>query len=203
MANLAQLNKDLADKSYINGYVPSAADATTVATVGEVDDKKFPNVARWARHINSFSDAEKKAWTSDSSASTKAAAPAADDDDVDLFGSDDDDEAVEAERARLLAESEAKKKQKGVIMRSSVILDVKPFDDETDLKALEAEIRKIQIDGLEWKAGKLEAVAYGIQKLVINAHIEDDKVSTDIIEEKIMELEDYVQSVDIAAFNKL
>jgi translation elongation factor EF-1beta len=72
-----------------------------------------------------------------------------------------------------------------------------------DLKVLEAEIRKIELVGLEWKAAKLEEIAYGIQKIVINAHIEDDKVSTDAIEEKILELEDYVQSVDIAAFNKL
>jgi len=42
-----------------------------------------------------------------------------------------------------------------------------------------------------------------VHKLVIGAVVEDDKVSTDLIEEKIMELEDLVQSVDIQSFNKL
>merc|ERR1712137_205649 len=47
--------------------------------------------------------------------------PADDEDDIDLFGSDDEDDAeIEAERNRLLAESQAKKKKKGVIAKSSV-----------------------------------------------------------------------------------
>lgn len=33
--------------------------------------------------------------------------------------------------------------------------------------------------------------------------VEDDKVSVDDLVEKIQEFEDYVQSVDIAAFNKI
>jgi hypothetical protein len=67
--------------------------------------------------------------------SVEADKPADDDDDVDLFGSDDegDDAAKEALRERLLAESEAKKKAKGVIAKSSVVIDVKPFDDETGM----------------------------------------------------------------------
>ena len=121
-----------------------------------------------------------------------------------MFGSDDEDDAAqEALREKFLAESEAKKKAKGVIAKSSILFDVKPLDDETDMAELERRVREIALDGLEWKAGKLEDVAYGIQKLVINCHVEDDKVSTDILEEKIMELEDLVQSVDVAAFNKL
>jgi len=33
--------------------------------------------------------------------------------------------------------------------------------------------------------------------------VEDDKVSIDELQEKISEFEDFVQSVDIAAFNKV
>ena len=90
MANLQQLNKDLADKSYINGYallsrsrggagkvvvfvlitvllacsfLPSHADIETLTTLPDsVDEKKFPNVARWARHIRSFTVAEQAAY---------------------------------------------------------------------------------------------------------------------------------------------
>jgi translation elongation factor EF-1beta len=46
-------------------------------------------------------------------------------------------------------------------------------------------------------------VAFGIKKLQIGCAIEDDKVSTDWLEEQITGLEDYVQSVDIAAFQKI
>ena len=50
---------------------------------------------------------------------------------------------------------------------------------------------------------QLAPVAYGLKKLVASCVIEDDKVSTETLEEKICEFEDYVQSVDIAAFNKI
>merc|ERR1711963_708305 len=185
------LNKKLADKSYVEGYTPTSSDVEALASVpDDLDAAKFPNVARWARHIRSFSEAERSAW---GGASKSAAAPAA----------EEEDEELEAERNRRLAESEAKKKEKGVIAKSSVVLDVKPFDDETDLNELETKIRAITMEGLEWKAAKLEDIAFGIQKLVISCHVEDDKVGVDLLEEKIMEFDDDVQSVDIAAFNKL
>ena len=84
--------------------------------------------------------------------------------------------------------------------------------------ALEAEVRKIETDGLLWGAAKLVPVGYGIKKLQICCVVEDDKVGTDFLEEEICALEDYVsislsnqnpdfifqvQSVDVAAFNKI
>lgn len=50
---------------------------------------------------------------------------------------------------------------------------------------------------------KLAEIGYGIKKLQISCHIEDEKVSVDDIQEKIQELEDYVQSTDIVSFSKL
>lgn len=50
---------------------------------------------------------------------------------------------------------------------------------------------------------KLVPLAFGIHKLQISCVVEDDKVSVDWLVEQIQELEDYVQSVDIAAFNKV
>merc|ERR1719334_55169 len=76
-------------------------------------------------------------------------------------------------------------------------------DDDEDMAAMEAEIRKIEMDGLIWGAGKLQPVGYGINKLSILCTVEDEKVSIDELSETIQELEDYVQSVDIAAFNKI
>lgn len=108
-------------------------------------------------------------------------------------------------------------------------MDIKPWDDETDMKLLETEVRKIEMDGLLWGAcnyldanffliifkitfqlifffffsAKLVPVAYNIKKLQINCVVEDDKVSIDHLTELIQDIEDYVQSVDIAAFNKI
>lgn len=82
-------------------------------------------------------------------------------------------------------------------------MDVKPWDDETDMKAMETEVRKIVMDGLLWGASKLVPLAYGIKKLQISCVVEDDKVSIDLLTEQIEGLEDLVQSVDVAAFNKI
>jgi len=131
--------------------------------------------------------------------------PADDDDDVDLFGSDDEEDAeAEAVRQKRLADYAAKKSKKpALVAKSNVILDVKPWDDETDMKEMENVVRSIVMDGLLWGASKLVPLAYGIKKLQIATVIEDDKVSVDELQEKIEAFEDFVQSVDIAAFNKI
>ena len=60
------------------------------------------------------------------------------------------------------------------------------------------------MDGLVWKTEyKKEPVAFGIYKLIVGCVIEDEKISTDDLQEKIESFEDEVQSVDIAAFNKI
>ncbi|EGI67960.1 Elongation factor 1-delta [Acromyrmex echinatior] len=107
-----------------------------------------------------------------------------DNEDIDLFGSD----------------SEAKQ---ALIAKSNIVLDVKPWDDETDMQDMEKEVRKIEIDGLLWGASKLIPLAFGIHKLQISCVVEDDKVSVDWLMERIQNIEEYVQSVDIAAFNKV
>jgi len=125
------------------------------------------------------------------------------DSDIDLFGSDEDEETDEVRKKRLEEYANKKSKKPGVVAKSSVVLDVKPWDDETDMKQLEVNVRKIEMDGLVWGASKFVPLAYGIQKLQIVIVIEDDKVSVEELTEKLEELEDFVQSVDIAAFNKI
>lgn len=71
------------------------------------------------------------------------------------------------------------------------------------MKELERLVRTIEVDGLLWGASKLVPLAYGIKKLQISCVIEDDKISTDLLEEEITKFEDYVQSMDVAAFNKI
>jgi elongation factor 1-delta len=139
-----------------------------------------------------------------------AAAPASnksdDDDGVDLFGSDSDeeDDAAAKVREQRLAEYAAKKSKKPVLIaKSNVIFDVKPWSDETDMKLMEQEVRKITLDGLLWGASKLVPLAFGIHKLTISSVVEDEKVSIEWLTEEIEKLKDLVQSADVAAFNKI
>ncbi|KAI9311863.1 nucleotide exchange intermediates in the Eef1a-Eef1ba complex, partial [Dichotomocladium elegans] len=89
------------------------------------------------------------------------------------------------------------------IAKTTVTLDVKPWDDETDMDALTKAVRAITMDGLLWGGHQLVAVGFGIKKLQINCVVEDDKVSMDDLSDAITDLEDYVQSVDIAAMQKI
>ncbi|XP_055693994.1 probable elongation factor 1-beta [Lutzomyia longipalpis] len=209
---LGELNKHLAANSYIEGYTPSKADLSVFEAVGKNPGEKFVHVQRWYRHIESFTSAERSKWTgqavpqvSGAKPTVAATKPADDDDDVDLFGSDEEEDA-EAERLReerVKAYSEKKAKKPALIAKSSVLLDVKPWDDETDMAKMEELVRTVQMDGLLWGASKLVPLAYGIKKLQIMCVIEDEKISVDLLGEKIQEFEDYVQSVDVAAFNKI
>jgi elongation factor 1-beta len=216
-AGLASLNSYLEERSYIVGYTPSAADSVVFEAVSKSPDKaKYPHATRWYKHIASYGDevsklpGEKKSvdsyGPSAAPAKADAAKPAADDDDdVDLFGSDEEEdaEAARIREERLAAYAAKKEKKPALIAKSSVLLDVKPWDDETDMAAMEKHVRGIEMDGLVWGASKLLPVGYGIKKLQIMCVIEDDKVSVDALTEQIQENEDLVQSVDIAAFNKI
>merc|ERR1739838_102954 len=103
-----------------------------------------------------------------------------DDDDVDLFGSSDEEDDEEKKRItaeRLKAYHEKKAKKPKVIAKTSVLLDIKPWADDTDLAAMKAACMGIQMEGLVWGASKLVPLAYGIQKLQIMCTVEDEKVS--------------------------
>lgn len=185
-------------------------------------EQKYPHVARWYQHIASYG-AEHPGLSGDkakaaslvsgifgASSAAGAAAAADDDDDVDLFGSDDEEDDAEAERvkAERVAEYNKKKAEKEAVKgktvhKSVVTLQVKPWDDETDMKALEASVRSIEKDGLVWGASKLVPVGYGVSMLQITLVVEDEKVSLDELQEEIAEFEDYVQSSDVAAMQKL
>lgn len=71
------------------------------------------------------------------------------------------------------------------------------------MKELENSVRSIEKDGLVWGASKLVPVGFGVKKLQINLVVEDDKVSLEELQEEIEGFEDYVQSSDIAAMQKL
>ena len=52
-------------------------------------------------------------------------------------------------------------------MQSVVTLEVKPWDDTTDMAGLEKVVRSVEWDGLVWGSSKLVPVGYGINKLQI------------------------------------
>ena len=60
------------------------------------------------------------------------------------------------------------------------------------------------MDGLTWRSEyKQVEIAYGMKKLQMGCTVEDDKVLTDDIFDKITEWEDEVQSVDVVSFQKV
>jgi len=212
----------LKTRSYIVGHSPSQADVKTFQAIkSKPAVEKYPHATRWYKHIATFESEfsslpgdPSKTYTaygpevSELPISTKAPEKEAEDDDdeVDLFGSDDEEEDEAANKLRDERLAEYNKKKAGKVKpaaKSIVTMDVKPWDDETDMKALEAAVRGIEKDGLVWGGSKLVPVGFGIKKLQINIVIEDDKVGLDDLQQEIEEFEDYVQSTDIAAMQKL
>merc|ERR1712210_318877 len=183
-------NSFLLDNAFAAGWVPSQADVALFKALSAAPDAKFENVLRWWNNINSYSS---------EFASLPAGAAAAAEEE------DEEAERIKAERITAYnARKSAKEEKKGkVIAKSNIILDIKPWDDETPLEKMEESVRSITMDGLLWGTAKFIAVGYGIKKLQITCVIEDDKISMDDLEEQIVGFEDYVQSMDIVAFNKI
>lgn len=197
-AGLEKLNAFLTEKSFVEGAELSDADVKVAAEVGAgVDAAKYPSIARWYKTV---------AANKEIPAAGGAAKEGEDDDDVDLFGSDEDiDEEAEKVKQQRVKEYEARKAAKGpkAAAKSMVTIDVKAWDDETDMEELLENVKKISIDGLLWGGSQFVPVGYGMRKLQINCVVEDDKVSMDELTELIQEDEDHVQSVDIAAMAKV
>merc|ERR1711974_569402 len=213
-AGVKALNDFLAERAYIEGFVPSQVDvAVFEAMAGKAPSADMVHAVRWYNQIKSYSGAETKKFPGVKDAGKYlaggAAAPAAaddDDDDVDLFGSSDEEESEEKKRIteeRLKAYHEKKSKKPQVIAKTSVLLDVKPWDDETDHDQMLASVKSIEMDGLLWGAHKLIPIGYGIKKLQVMCTVEDEKVSVEELTEKIEEFEDFVQSCDVNAMNKI
>ena len=203
-ANLSRINDFVYQFLIFWRYQLTKDDIELLGKINNAPNDQYKHIVRWYNHIKAvgghlISD-DKKGGKCEKSAKKDE-----DDDDLDLFGSDDeeDTEAERVKQERLKAYAEKKSKKPALIAKSSVVLDVKPWDDETDMKELEAHVRSVQMEGLLWGVSKLVPVGYGIHKLQIGSVIEDEKVSVDLLTEEIEKFEDYVQSVDIAAFNKI
>lgn len=217
-AGIKNLDEFLAGKSYICCDAFTKDDVKVYAAVPENPGNSFPNVSKWYECVSSHLAASfpgKASGVNFCSGATQADAPAAaeskaapaddDDDDLDLFGDETEEEKKAAEEREAAAKKAAssKKKESG---KSSVLLDIKPWDDETDMKKLEEAVRSVKMDGLLWGASKLVPVGYGIKKLQIMMTIVDDLVSVDALIEDYLTVEpanEHIQSCDIVAFNKI
>ncbi|XP_057732172.1 elongation factor 1-delta-like [Arachis stenosperma] len=220
VSGLKKLDEYLLTRSYITGYQASKDDLTVYAALSKVPSDEYVNVSRWYKHIDALlrisgvsgegsgvtvkSSLVAEAVATPPPADSKAAAADDDDDDdVDLFGEETEEEKKAAEERAAALKASGKKKESG---KSSVLMDIKPWDDETDMKKLEEAVRGVQMEGLLWGASKLVPVGYGIKKLQIMLTIVDDLVSVDsLIEEQLTAepINEYVQSCDIVAFNKI
>eukprot|EP01040_Poterioochromonas_malhamensis_P014172 gene14172-15670_t len=220
--SLADLEKHLSTRSYVTGYSLSEDDKTELkALTGFPSQKSHPHTYRWAKHITAVTGILVAAGSAAAAAPAPAAATESKkDDDLDLFGDDDEDGETAEERAatkarkermetarRLKEEKDAKegkKKKAKEVEKSLIVLEVKPWEADTDLEAVWKKIIEFQKEGLSWGANfKLEPVAFGVKKLVMTASIVDALILLDDITEWIESFEDYVQSVEVASMNKI
>ncbi|KAI9266088.1 hypothetical protein BY458DRAFT_437618 [Sporodiniella umbellata] len=198
------LNSYFENVSYVKGVELSEADVSVFNALTEgVSASAHPHLARWYSHVAAVKGLAAKISAVPTDAPTATAEE--EEEDIDLFGSDEEEDA-EAERikAQRVAEYNARKANKPkTIAKTTITLEIKPWDDETDMDALTAAVRAIAMDGLLWGGSQFVPIGYGIRKLQINCVVEDDKVLLDDLTEQITDLEDFVQSVDIAAMQKI
>ena len=175
---LAELEKSLANNSFIKGDNPSLDDYTSFTKFIDAkyipDKDKYPSIWAWYSLMVLFEDDARKSWKPINNKKQKG------------------------EKGN---ENIVKKKP---VDKSHVILEIKGLEQGQDLEALAKKIiNTIKKDGLQWNTGyKLEEIAFGIKKLVIALLVEDDKCSVDEIIEELVSWEEEIQSAEIVSFNK-
>eukprot|EP00993_Chasmostoma_nieuportense_P003827 NODE_4527_length_774_cov_47.296754_g4368_i0.p1 GENE.NODE_4527_length_774_cov_47.296754_g4368_i0~~NODE_4527_length_774_cov_47.296754_g4368_i0.p1 ORF type:complete len:213 (+),score=79.68 NODE_4527_length_774_cov_47.296754_g4368_i0:60-698(+) len=202
-------NQHFLTKSFVKGYCVSKADQELFEKLFGNNTKTIEWLQRLAAHptFNVFegpapADEDFELFGDDDETPAPKKAAAAEED-FDLFGDETEEEQKAREEDAAQKAAAAKATKKVVIGKSSLVIDIKPWDDETDMKELEAAVRAIQKEGLFWGASKFVEIAFGLKKLQIMLTIEDDKVGSDDLEDWIGGLEDFVQSMDIVVWNKV
>ena len=215
--DLAKFDSFISSRSYVDGHAPTKLDLEVFDAMQSAPEQKHAHALRWYNHIKAIKtvqnpiESEAKATfsslpfvTCGACSSTCPAKPA---DDFDLFGEEEEsqeDPAVKAareEKIRLYNEKKAKKP--AAVAKSEIVLSIKPWEAETSLDELKQKVLEIQKPGLVWGQVEKVPLAFGVSKLVVKCVVEDESVSVDDLCEEISQFDDYVQSVDIDAFNKL
>ncbi len=207
---LAEIESFLTANNYLSGgNLPDANDAQVFLELsGNAPNKeKYPNFWFWYLNLVPFAEPVLKSWIE--KAEKKAGKKEVKEEKAvedDLFGEEDEDEKKKLEELKKAKQGEQdKKKKKEVVARSIIIFNVKVFELEQDLDALAKKIlENISMDGLQWRTEYRKVpVAFGMKMLQMGCTVEDEKVSTDDLFEKIQAWEDEVQSVDIESFQKV
>jgi elongation factor 1-beta len=207
---MAAFNGFMGAKSYIEGWTFTPADSDYMTNFSAIPDStKYPHAYRWYIHIAALQGVR---GLNSSPPVAAAAAPAAggdDEDDFDVFGDDDeqDDEPKESRAdmlARLKKEAEVRTAKKEAKQRTLVAIEVKPWDVEQDLMVLWKKITTTVVqDGLQWAENvNLVDVAYGIKKIQTTFVMGAANSSDDVVD-KILEMEDEVQSCEVISMNVL
>lgn len=195
--------------------------AVVLAVLGEEERKAYPNITAWYLSLvatdaiiggKDFPKESHKAFRpkqEKKKEEPKKEEPKKKDSADDLFG-DDDEEPKEAKPKKEAkkpapAPAPAKPKKAPAIAKSIVVFDVKVYEEDYDLDALWEKIKKeVVLDGLVWSPDVKKIPVVGrVFKLQIGCVIEDLKVNTDDIFDKITAWEDDVQSIDVVSFQKL
>lgn len=159
LEDLPRLNSHLETRAYMAGFVPSLNDHIMYTHVCSMDvAPEMHHVLRWLSHMKSFSQAERAALPAKGKICDFAPAEekpeAKKSSNADLFGSDSesDDEELKAEKEKLQASLENKKKPKNAKAEMSmVVLEIKPNDDESDMEYVQKNLTKmVTMDGLNW-----------------------------------------------------
>ena len=225
--NLKDLEARLEKNQYLGGDFPSNEDREAYEKFKVHPPRDHVNLFAWYMIVGMFTEEVRKTWVEEQKKDNKAAggkkgkdkggkdkggkgkkeeAPAKEEEEDDLFGDDlfgggeEDEEAIKA-----MAEKSKKTAKAPPAGKSLVLFEVKVWEAEQDLDKLAAKILdEVTMEGLMWKTEyRKDPVAFGIYKLVMGCTIYDDIVSTEDIVSQITSFEDDVQSVDIAAFNKI
>jgi elongation factor 1-beta len=219
---MAAFNGFMGSKSYIEGYKMSAADTDYLSQFSSMPDaSQYPHAYRWYIHIVALTGgvaaprppapASKAEESKSRDLPVKEAKKSEEEeDDFDVFGEDDEekDEAPKESRADMLArlkkEAEERTAAKEAKQRTLVAIEIKPWDVEQDLMALWKKVTETVVQpGLKWGENcTLADVAFGIKKIQTTFVMGVSNSSDDVVD-KILEMEDEVQSCEVTSMNVL
>uniref|UniRef100_A0A914GUG7 Elongation factor 1-beta n=1 Tax=Globodera rostochiensis TaxID=31243 RepID=A0A914GUG7_GLORO len=172
---LTEFNNCLSSRAYLHGFLPSQEDQYVFKSLTMAPSaKEYPHIDRWYKHIKSYDDAERSAWPMKTGGSPQT-----------------------------VAAKEGTPAKKGD--EDFDLFGDDGSDDEEKKRITEERLKAYA----EKKAKKPGPVAKSNRKFVpsnklqICCCVEDEKVSTDWLEEEMTGFEDLVQSVDVVAFNKV
>ena len=154
MASVKEINGRLNNQPFLCGYTPSKEDANAFNDLFGDNAAVIQWMARMASYYQKERDsllhgdapkATAPAAAATSSAPKAQAAPAKAEEDIDLFGEETEEDKA-ALASKKAADAEKKKAKPAAVAKSSIVMDIKPWDDETNLKEFVEKLKAVQKD---------------------------------------------------------